>query len=97
MTGEGARPIGTRIAQKLTDALAPTDLVVIDESHHHAGHGHHHHPDGETHFRVEIVSPAFAGRSRVERHRMVNALLVEELSGRVHALAITARAPEEGR
>jgi len=97
MTGEGARPIGTRIAQKLTDALAPTDLVVIDESHHHAGHGHHHHPDGETHFRVEIVSPAFAGRSRVERHRMVNALLAEELSGRVHALAITARAPEEGR
>ncbi len=97
MTGEGARPIGTRIAQKLTDALAPTDLVVIDESHHHAGHGHHHHPDGETHFRVEIVSPAFAGQSRVERHRMVNALLAEELSGRVHALAITARAPEEGR
>jgi BolA protein len=97
MTGEGARPIGTRIAQKLTDALAPTDLVVIDESHHHAGHGHHHHPDGETHFRVEIVSPAFAGRSRVERHRMVNALLAEELSGRVHALAITARAPEEGK
>ena len=75
MTGEGARPVRTRIAQKLTDALAPTDLIVIDESHHHAGHGHHHHPEGETHFRVEIVSPAFAGRSRVERHRMVNALL----------------------
>ena len=96
MTGEGARPVRTRIAQKLTDALAPTDLIVIDESHHHAGHGHHHHPEGETHFRVEIVSPAFAGRSRVERHRMVNALLAEELSGRVHALAISARAPEEG-
>lgn len=97
MTGEGARPVKMRIEQKLTDALAPTNLVVIDESHHHAGHGHHHHPDGETHFRVEIVSPAFAGRSRVERHRMVNALLAEELSGRVHALAITARAPEDGR
>jgi BolA protein len=96
MTGQGEGPVKARIEQKLTDALAPTSLAVIDESHHHAGHGHHHHPDGETHFRVEIVSPAFAGRSRIERHRVVNALLAEELSGRVHALAIVARAPDEG-
>lgn len=94
MTGQGKGPVKARIEQKLTDALAPTSLAVIDESHHHAGHGHHH-PDGETHFRVEVVSPAFAGRSRIERHRVVNALLAEELSGRVHALAIVARAPDE--
>jgi BolA protein len=95
MTGQGKGPVKARIEQKLTDALAPTSLSVIDESHHHSGHGHHHHPDGETHFRVEVVSPAFAGRSRIERHRVVNALLAEELSGRVHALAIVARAPDE--
>jgi BolA protein len=95
MTGQGEGPVKTRIEEKLTDALAPTALSVVDESHHHAGHGHHHHPDGETHFRVEIVSPVFSARSRIERHRMVNALLAEELADRVHALAIVARAPEE--
>jgi BolA protein len=95
MTGQAEGPVKTRIEQKLTDALTPSTLSVIDESYLHAGHGHHH-PDGETHFRVEIVSPAFSARSRIERHRMVNALLAEELAGRVHALAIVARAPEEG-
>jgi len=77
-------------------ALSPQSLEVIDESHRHAGHGHHH-PEGETHFRVEIVSEAFEGKSRIERHRMVNALLADELSGRVHALAIGARTPSETR
>lgn len=88
-------PIRAGIEAKLTAALAPQSLEVTDESHRHAGHGHHHHPDGETHFRVEIVSAAFEGKSRVERHRMINALLAEELSGRVHALAIGARTPAE--
>lgn len=83
------------IEARLTAALAPQSLEVIDESHHHAGHGHHHHPDGETHFRVEIVSEAFEGKSRIERHRMINALLAGELAGRVHALAISARTPSE--
>jgi BolA family transcriptional regulator, general stress-responsive regulator len=82
------------IARKLEAALAPTALEVIDESHHHAGHGHHH-PDGESHFRVEVVSAAFSGKSRVQRHRLVNELLAEELSTRVHALAIGAKAPGE--
>ena len=95
MSEQGKGVVKAGIARKLTEALAPVSLNVIDESHHHAGPGHHHHPDGETHFRVEVVSDAFAGKSRLERHRLVNALLAEELSGRVHALAITARTPQE--
>lgn len=82
------------ITRKLGSALSPTALEVIDESHLHAGHGGWR-EEGETHFRLHVVSDAFTGKSRVERHRMVNALLAEELAGRVHALALTARAPGE--
>ncbi len=67
---------------------------VIDESEQHHGHGGWR-EGGETHFRVNVVSAAFAGKSRVERHRIVNGLLAEELAGRVHALAISAKAPGE--
>jgi BolA protein len=83
-----------RIAEKLTLAFTPTQLDVIDESHQHAGHAGHR-PGGETHFRVTIVAAAFAGKSRIERHRMVNAMLADELNGSVHALAIRASAPGE--
>ena len=82
------------ISRKLNDALAPSSLSVIDESEQHRGHGGWR-EGGETHFRVNVVSAAFAGKSRIERHRIVNALLAEELAGRVHALAISAKAPEE--
>ncbi len=92
----------SRIEETLRAALQPSTLDVIDESHLHAGHHHEgsgHHAgfdgSGETHFRVRIVSEAFSGRSRVERHRRVNALLANELSGGVHALAIEASAPGE--
>ena len=92
------------IEKKLADGLAPEKLIVINESHLHAGHhhvisGHQELFDGkgETHFRVRIVSDAFAGMSRVERHRAVNALLAEELAGPIHALAIEAAAPGEPR
>lgn len=80
--------------KKLEDALKPTRLDIIDESHRHAGHAGHN-PDGESHFRVEIVSEAFNGKSRVDRHRMVNALLAEELAGRVHAMALVTLTPDE--
>jgi BolA protein len=83
-----------RIVEKLTDAFAPARLDVVDESHQHAGHSGSR-PGGETHFRVHIVSDAFAGKSRVERHRMVNETLSAELKGGVHALAIQASAPGE--
>jgi BolA protein len=89
--------MGTRdaIQEKLARAFAPLSLEVIDESHQHEGHVGHR-EGGETHFRVHIVSKAFQGKSRVERHRMVNETLAAELKGGVHALAIQASAPGEG-
>ena len=83
-----------QIAEKLNAALAPQSLDVEDESQNHAGHAGHR-PGGQTHFRVHIVSEAFRGKSRVERHRMINQLLSAELAGGVHALAIHASAPGE--
>ena len=82
------------ITNKLREAFAPESLDVSDESHLHEGHAGHR-PGGETHFRVYIVSPAFEGKSRVERHRMINAALAAELEGSVHALAIRAQTPGE--
>ncbi|WP_406855145.1 BolA family protein [Alsobacter sp. KACC 23698] len=82
------------ITEKLTLALAPLELEVADDSDRHLGHSGWR-EGGETHFTVKVVSNAFAGKSRVERHRMVNAALADELAGRVHALAINARAPGE--
>ena len=84
----------TTIHDKLAAAFAPQSLRVIDESHLHAGHAGHR-PGGETHYRVHIVSQAFKGKSRVDRHRMVNQALSAELAGGVHALAIDAKAPGE--
>ncbi|KQU50040.1 BolA family transcriptional regulator [Bosea sp. Leaf344] len=83
-----------RITKNLRQALAPSRLEVIDESHQHQGHGGWR-EGGETHFRVIVVSEAFAGKSRLDRHRLVNAALVQELADRVHALAIVAKAPGE--
>jgi BolA family transcriptional regulator, general stress-responsive regulator len=83
------------ITKKLTEAFAPQSLKVLDESHQHKGHAGHR-PGGETHYRVYIVSEAFKGKSRLERHRMINQLLSAELEGRIHALAIHAAAPGEG-
>jgi BolA protein len=83
------------ITNKLREAFFPESLEVRDESHLHQGHAGHR-PGGETHFRIHIVSQAFKGKSRIERHRMINATLSSELSGTVHALAIHAQAPGEG-
>ena len=82
------------IREKLTGAFAPESLDVVDELHRHEGHAGHR-PGGETHFRVHIVAEAFKGKSRIERHRMINATLTAELAGGVHALAIHAAAPGE--
>lgn len=86
--------VAETMKRKLEEALKPSRLSVIDDSHRHAGHAGHH-PQGESHFTVEIISDAFAGLGRVERHRRVNALLAEELAGRVHALALTTLTPDE--
>jgi BolA protein len=83
------------ITNKLREAFFPESLEVQDESHLHEGHAGHR-PGGQTHFRVDIVSQAFKGKSRIERHRMINAALSKELAGSVHALAIHAKSPGEG-
>ena len=85
--------VETAIRDKLAQAFAPAELQVVNNSHHHAGH-HSSPGTGESHFSVIVVSDAFAGKSRLERHRMVNAALAEELKT-VHALAITALSPQE--
>ena len=82
------------IRRKLNEAFAPEALAVEDESERHHGHAGWR-EGGETHFRLRIVSDAFRGKSRVERHRMVNAALAEEFARGLHALAIEARAPGE--
>ncbi len=85
-------PVRQQIIEKLTQAFAPDSLDVIDESHLHAGHSGWR-EGGETHFRVKISAEAFASKMLVQRHRMVNEVLAEELAGPVHALAIKADAP----
>ncbi|HAQ36744.1 MAG: BolA family transcriptional regulator [Maricaulis sp.] len=81
-----------RIMAKLTSAFAPSQLKVTDESAMHAGHAGA--PEGgESHFHVQIVSEAFAGKSRLDRQRAVNAVLADELAGPVHALTMTVEAP----
>ena len=84
--------VANRIRQKLDAAFSPQKLNVIDQSDKHAGHAGAR-PEGETHFMIEIESSAFSGKSRVDMHRMINAELVDELNGPVHALAISASAP----
>lgn len=88
-------PIAAEITRRLTQALAPTQLIVNDDSERHRGHGGYNATSGESHFTVEIESPHFAGMSRVHRQRAVNDALRELLVERVHALAIKARAPGE--
>jgi BolA protein len=83
------------ITKKLTEAFAPQSLKVEDESHLHAGHAGHR-EGGQTHYRVYIVAEAFKGKTRIERHRMINSSLSDELASGVHALAIHAAAPGEG-
>lgn len=87
-------PVGQLITEKLRQAFSPSELEVVDESHKHKGHAGAR-PEGESHYRVRIVSPAFAGLTRIERHRRINAVLAEELAGPVHALAIAAEAPQK--
>lgn len=90
-----------RISGRLVEGLEPTLIEIVDESHRHAHHAHvrSHAGDagrvGETHYRVKIVSPAFAGQSRVARQRAVYDLLKAEFADGLHALALTTLAPGE--
>jgi len=95
MTQPFTGPVAREIEQRLRAALAPTRLVVTNDSARHRGHAGDD-GSGESHFTVAIESPAFAGRSRLERQRAVNGALGDLMRGRIHALAIKASAPGEG-
>lgn len=90
-------PVARGIRAKLMAAFQPVELEIEDDSARHAGHHHHGgvdaHEGGESHFNLRIVSAVFAGMSRVERQRAINACLKDELAGPVHALSIRADAP----
>jgi BolA protein len=86
--------IADGIRRKLTEALAPVELDVVDESVRHMGHAGAR-PEGETHFCVRIVSRDFEGLNRIARQRRVHEILANELRTRVHALSIDAKTPEE--
>lgn len=86
-------PVATEMLRRL-ESLSPTSIELIDDSEKHRGHGGHN-PAGESHFSLLIESAAFAGKSRVERQRMVHQALGELVGNRVHALSIRAKAPGE--
>ncbi len=88
--------VAKAIEANLTRAFDPTRLSIVDESHRHAGHAGAR-AEGESHFRVEIVSNAFAGKSRVERQRMVYAALADEMARDIHALQLATLTPAEDR
>ena len=86
--------VADSIRSKLTERFAPTRLVIVDDSHRHAGHTGAR-PEGETHFSVTIVSNVFAGLNRMARQRLVYETLAAEIAGGVHALSLTTVAPDE--
>eukprot|EP00245_Coleochaete_scutata_P018518 TRINITY_DN967_c5_g1_i1.p2 TRINITY_DN967_c5_g1~~TRINITY_DN967_c5_g1_i1.p2 ORF type:complete len:103 (-),score=22.15 TRINITY_DN967_c5_g1_i1:70-378(-) len=91
------RPIFSSIERKLTAALQPLHLNILDESHKHAGHSGNRSgaEDAETHFSVEMISPVFEGKSLVARHRLVYDVLKDEMQSRVHALSLKLKTPAE--
>jgi BolA family transcriptional regulator, general stress-responsive regulator len=92
MNTNSTGPVATEMLARLNHALSPSAIELIDDSEKHRGHGGYN-PSGESHFTLVIESPAFAGRTRVERQRMVHSALGDLLHERVHALSIKARAP----
>ncbi|MDR3462204.1 MAG: BolA family transcriptional regulator [Beijerinckiaceae bacterium] len=99
---EPGHDVAGRITQALKSALSPESLEVVDESYKHAGHAHVITRPGTagsvggTHFKINVVSEAFRGKSRIDRHRAINAALAPEMGpGGIHAIAIDARAPGE--
>jgi len=94
MNAPATGPVATEMLRRLNSALVPTRMELVDDSEAHRGHGGYN-PAGESHFSLAIESPAFAGKSRVERQRLVYAALGELMDERVHALSIKASAPAE--
>ena len=80
------------ISEKLQEAFKPLELLVENESHHHSGHSGDD-GSGESHWRITILADAFTGKSRVERQRMINEVLADELKNSIHALAMAVKGP----
>jgi len=94
MASERTGPVAAEMLRRLNSALCPSQVDLVDDSEQHRGHGGYN-PAGESHFTLRIESAAFAGKSRVERQRMIHAALGDLLRERVHALSIRATAPGE--
>lgn len=94
MNARGTGPVAAEMLNRLNSALSPSLIELNDDSEAHRGHGGYN-PAGESHFSLRIESAAFAGKSRVERQRLVYAALGELMESRVHALSIKAKAPGE--
>jgi BolA protein len=95
MNASDTGPVAREMLERLESSLSPTMVELVDDSESHRGHGGYN-PAGESHFTLRIESQAFAGKSRVDRMRLVHAALGDLLNERVHALSIKARAPGEG-
>ena len=95
MNAQRTGPVATEMLRRLNSSLQPSRIELIDDSEQHRGHGGYN-PAGESHFTLRIESPEFAGKSRVERQRMIYAALGDLMRERVHALSIRASAPGEG-
>jgi BolA protein len=94
MNAQKTGPVAAEMLSRLNSALSPTKIDLVDDSEQHRGHGGYN-PAGESHFSLSIESPAFAGKNRVERQRMIYAALGDLMRERVHALSIRAVAPGE--
>jgi BolA protein len=94
MNAQETGPVATEMLRRLNSALSPERIELHDDSEQHRGHGGYN-PAGESHFSLQIESAAFAGKSRVERQRMVYSALGYLMRERVHALSIRAIAPGE--
>ena len=94
MTHQKTGPVAAEMLRRLHSTLSPTAVELIDDSEQHRGHGGYN-PAGESHFTLKIESPAFAGKNRVERQRMIYAALGDLMEARVHALSIRASVPGE--
>ena len=94
MNAPSTGPVASEMLRRLNSSLSPTRIELVDDSEQHREHGGYN-PSGESHFSLTIESPAFAGKSRVERQRMVYAALGDLMQERVHALTMVVRAPDE--
>ena len=94
MNAQTTGPVAAEMLRRLNSAITPATIHLVDDSEQHRGHGGYN-PSGESHFSLQIESPAFAGKNRVQRQRMIYAAIGDLMDSRVHALSIRATAPGE--